>query len=265
MSEADALRAARLQFGNFTTQVERTRDMDIHDWLESSVRNVRYALRGLAKTPAFTATVILTLALAIGANSAVFSAIYAVLLRPLPFPNGDQLVKLGQAHPKIPQPHVAPVRLEEWNRLNDTLTGNHRLLRGGRFGTLRRTSREAPARLCRAALPASHGSRAIPGAGLQSAGRAIWRTECRVNQRPPMAPPFRRQPQRNRQDTANRHNRVANRRHHAGWIPLSQPRRGPMVSQPDGCPLCAEQGVDVVHRHRPSEARRYAGNGRAPI
>jgi putative ABC transport system permease protein len=121
MSEAAAERAARLQFGNFTTQVERTRDMDIHDWLESIVRNVRYALRGLAKTPAFTATVILTLALAIGANSAVFSAIYAVLLRPLPFPNGDQLVKLSQAHPKVPQPYLAPVRLEEWNRLNDSL------------------------------------------------------------------------------------------------------------------------------------------------
>ena len=121
MSEAAAARAARLQFGNFTAQVERTRDMDIHDWLESTVRNVRYAVRGLAKTPAFTATVILTLALAIGANSAVFSAIYAVLLRPLPFPNGDQLVKLSQAHPKVPQPFLAPVRLEEWNRQNDTL------------------------------------------------------------------------------------------------------------------------------------------------
>jgi hypothetical protein len=116
MSEAAAARAARLQFGNVTAQVERTRDMDIHDWLESTVRNIRYALRGLAKTPAFTATVILTLALAIGANSAVFSAIYAVLLRPLPFPNGDQLVKLAQAHPKVPQPYVAPVRLEDWWR-----------------------------------------------------------------------------------------------------------------------------------------------------
>jgi predicted permease len=121
MSEAAAARAARLRFGNFTTQVERTRDMDVHDWLESTVRNVRYAVRGLAKTPAFTVTVILTLALAIGANSAVFSAIYAVLLRPLPFPNGDQLLRLAQSHPKVPQPYVAPIRLEEWNRLNDTL------------------------------------------------------------------------------------------------------------------------------------------------
>ena len=45
MSEAEAKRTARLQFGNFTSQVERTRDMDIHDWLESAVRNLRYALR----------------------------------------------------------------------------------------------------------------------------------------------------------------------------------------------------------------------------
>ena len=120
MSEADAWRAARLQFGNFTTQVERTRDRDIHDWLESTVRNLKYALRRLAKTPAFTATVVLTLAFGIGANSAVFSAIYAVLLRPLPFPKGDELVKLSQVRPKAPSPDLAPVRLEEWNRLNRT-------------------------------------------------------------------------------------------------------------------------------------------------
>jgi putative ABC transport system permease protein len=94
--------------------------MHIAAWLESTVRNLRYAMRALARTPAFTATVILTLALGIGANSAVFSAIYAVLLRPLPFPNGDRLMKLAQIHPKNPQPFVAPVRLEDWNRLNNT-------------------------------------------------------------------------------------------------------------------------------------------------
>lgn len=128
MSEEEAVRTARQQFGNYTAQVERTRDMDIYGWLESFVRNLRHAARGLAKTPAFTATVVLTLALGIGANSAVFSAIYAVLLRPLPFPESDQLVKLAQSHPKIPQPFVAPVRLEEWNRLNNTfqaITGHY--------------------------------------------------------------------------------------------------------------------------------------------
>ena len=121
MSEAEAVRAARLQFGNFITQIERTRDMDIHDWLESAARNLKYAVRGLAKTPAFTATVVLTLALGIGANSAVFSAIYAVLLKPLPFPNSEELVKLAQLRPKIQEPSIAPVRLEDWNRLNGTL------------------------------------------------------------------------------------------------------------------------------------------------
>jgi putative ABC transport system permease protein len=89
----------------------------------NAIRNLRYAVRTLSKTPAFAITVVLTLALGIGANSAVFSAIYAVLLRPLPFPDSHQLVKLGQIHPRIPQPLVAPVRLEDWNRLNSAFTG----------------------------------------------------------------------------------------------------------------------------------------------
>src|SRR5205085_12704242 len=110
----------RLRFGNYSAQIERTRDMDINERLEAIARNLRHAARALAKTPGFTATVMVTLALGIGANSAVFSAINAVLLRPLPFPQGDQLVSLGQSTPKVPQPFVAPVRLEDWNRMNST-------------------------------------------------------------------------------------------------------------------------------------------------
>jgi len=120
MSGQEAVRQARQAFGNYTAQVERTRDMDINGWLESLVRNLRQAVRGLGKTPAFTVTVILTLAIGIGANSAVFSAIDAVLLRPSPFPNGDQLVKLAQKNPKNQDAFVAPPRLEDWNRLNST-------------------------------------------------------------------------------------------------------------------------------------------------
>src|SRR5690349_5433619 len=85
--------------------------------------NVRLALRSLAKTPGFTATVVLTLALGIGANSAVFSAIDAVLLRPLPFPDSDQLMLLEQKRPKVSQTFVAPVRLMDWGRLNSTFQG----------------------------------------------------------------------------------------------------------------------------------------------
>jgi putative ABC transport system permease protein len=89
--------------------------------LEMSLRQLRHAARGLGKSPGFTAAVVLTLALGIGANSAVFSAIDAVLLRPLPFPHADRLVRLSQRNPKAPKsPFVAPVRLEDWNRLNRT-------------------------------------------------------------------------------------------------------------------------------------------------
>jgi putative ABC transport system permease protein len=78
--------------------------------------------RFIRKSPTFSITVILTLALAIGANSAVFSAIDAILLRPLPFPDADQLVRVEQYNPKVASPntYVSPVRLEDWNRLNST-------------------------------------------------------------------------------------------------------------------------------------------------
>ncbi|HXK04176.1 MAG TPA: ABC transporter permease [Verrucomicrobiae bacterium] len=120
MSAEAAARLARKQFGNYTAQVERTRDMDIAEGLEATLRNVRLSLRALAKSPGFSITVVLTLALGIGANSAVFSAINAVLLRPLPFPNSDRIVSIAQMQAKTPQPHIAPARLEDWNRMNHT-------------------------------------------------------------------------------------------------------------------------------------------------
>lgn len=120
MPRDEALRTARIQLGNYGLQKERTRDMDIQLWLENALRNLRHSARALAKAPGFTATVVATLALGIGANSAVFSAIYAVVLRPLPFPESDRLVQLEQYNPKARQPFIAPVRLKDWNRLNTT-------------------------------------------------------------------------------------------------------------------------------------------------
>ena len=120
MSGPEAARAARRQFGPHTHHVERTRDMDVSWWFDSTVRNVRLALRALRKAPGFSATAILTLALGIGANSAVFSAIDAVLLRPLPFPQPDRLVQVSQSYSEASQPFIAPARLADWTRLNET-------------------------------------------------------------------------------------------------------------------------------------------------
>ena len=84
--------------------------------------NLRSAMRLIRKSPSVSVAIIATLALGIGANTAVFSAIDAILLRPLPFPDGDQLMDLGQYNRrgKNPETPVAPVRLEDWNRLNAT-------------------------------------------------------------------------------------------------------------------------------------------------
>ena len=116
----EARRHARRRFGNVPLQAERTRDADVTLWLDAGLRNVRVALRSLRRTPGFSAAVVLTLALGIGANSAMFSAIDAVLLRPLPYPAGDRLVRLLQVEDGVGVINVAPVRLQDWRRLSST-------------------------------------------------------------------------------------------------------------------------------------------------
>jgi hypothetical protein len=67
--------------------------------LESSARDFKHAARGLVRAPVFTIVIMLTLALAIGANTAIFSVAKVVLLEPLPFPNADRLVHIGGTAP----------------------------------------------------------------------------------------------------------------------------------------------------------------------
>ena len=69
--------------------------------MESIVRDIRLTLRGLTRNPGFTAMAVLTLAIGIGATTTTFSAVYGVLLRPLPFPSADRLARIVQAMPAL--------------------------------------------------------------------------------------------------------------------------------------------------------------------
>jgi putative ABC transport system permease protein len=75
----------------------------ITDWIESLGQDLRYAARALCKSPAFTLVAVLTLAIGIGGTTTIFSAIDALLLRPLPYPNQDRLVALSNSYPRFPR------------------------------------------------------------------------------------------------------------------------------------------------------------------
>ncbi len=97
MPEQEARRVAARTFGNYTAQKETTRDMDIAGTLESLLRDFRYGARQLRLNPGFATVAVLSLALGIGANSAIFQVINALRLRSLPVEDPAQLVAIDTA------------------------------------------------------------------------------------------------------------------------------------------------------------------------
>jgi len=95
MSRNDALREVRLEHGRLEVAKEIVRSGSWETFLETSWQDLRFGLRTHRKNPGFTAAAVLTLAMGIGATTAIFSLVEGVLLRPLPFHDADRLVLLG--------------------------------------------------------------------------------------------------------------------------------------------------------------------------
>jgi putative ABC transport system permease protein len=94
MEPAAARTAAMRAFGGIDQQKEAGRDQRRGRWIEDFVRDLRLGARSLARTPAFAAVAVLSLALGIGANTAIFSSVYALLLKPLPYRDAERLVRV---------------------------------------------------------------------------------------------------------------------------------------------------------------------------
>ena len=122
LTEQDARNAAMREFGNVGLVQEVTRGMWSGASLESLFQDLRYGLRMLVKSPAFAAVAILTLALGIGINTAVFSVVNGVLLKPLPYPHPEQLVALAESKPNFDRGSISYPNFRDWQKENHSFS-----------------------------------------------------------------------------------------------------------------------------------------------
>jgi putative ABC transport system permease protein len=96
LSEVDAADQARRQFGNRAGILEDMRAVHVNHHLDTTIQDLKYAVRGLARSPGFATTAILTLALGIGANTSIFSVVHTLVFQPLPYEGSERFVRISE-------------------------------------------------------------------------------------------------------------------------------------------------------------------------
>jgi len=121
-ASAEAERAARREFGNVGLVREVTRDVWGWGSLDRIIEDLRFGMRMLAKSPGFAAAAVLTLAVGIGANTALFSVVNGVLFNPLPYPQPEQLVTLHESKPNFEAGSISFLNFQDWRKQNTTFS-----------------------------------------------------------------------------------------------------------------------------------------------
>ena len=140
IESGEARAAARRHFGNTTLIQENARDAWTFPRLETFLQDLRYGLRAIRNSPGYSLVVILTLALGIGANTAIFSVVDSVLLKPLPYPDAERLVRLGESQAKAQGISVTRGNYLAWRKYNHSFEE----MAGFQWSQFTLTGREEP-------------------------------------------------------------------------------------------------------------------------